>query len=288
MDRAPDDPALEDGWYIDNVEFKYNLPTAVNIDVDTGDSFFDAARNDHNWVTEGTWGLSPEFFRGSGGGPADFGGKFWNYWFYNMSSCPNSSSSYRDCVAGRFDSWTNPANGTNIVQSGLALDINKDWGSGGPAGLNSKFGGIWELTTPVIGSAMYPGNYTFVFTYDEALRVKFDTVPAGNLPSTADLPDPYDPEWNIYNDFGFGGRQIGVGNALFETGKQYKLRIEYFDLWGDAAIIMSLGSSSFSFSDSPKQASGIAFPEIPAAPNSQSSMIFKGVFDLKDFIAPIL
>jgi hypothetical protein len=303
MDRGTGDTNLKDGWYIDNVEFKYNIPSVINIDVDTGDSFFDAARNTRNWVTEGTWGLSPEFFRGSGGGPADFGGQFWEYWIYDMnlnppgspSSCSNSSSGYRDCVKKYFDGMPDPDTDPEgrLKRNGLALDINNDWGSGGPGGLSSKFAGIWEITTPVIGTTMNAGNYTFVMTYDEALRAKYDTVPAGLLP-TIDIngdpivPDPYDPKWNIYNDFNTGGRQIGVGNALFETGKQYKIRMEYFDRWGDAAFIVSLGSSSFSFTDSPKQASGAAFPEIPAAPRSQSSMIFNGVFDLKDAVSPIL
>lgn len=289
MDRGQGDTNLKDGWFIDNLEIKFNLPSVVNIDVDTGDSFFDAARNIRNWITEGTWGLSPEFFRGSGGGPADFGGAFWDYHIYDFSHCPTGNSSFRNCVRNHFDDWDDPDEGaTYLRKSGIALDINNDWGSGGPAGMNSRFGGIWEITTPVIGTTMNAGNYTFVFTYDEALRVKFDTVPAGNLPSTPDLPDPYNPEWNIYNDFNVGGRQVNIGNALFETGEQYKIRMEYFDRWSNAALILSLGSSSFSFTDSPKQASGAAFPEIPAAPRSESSLIFNGVFDLKDAVAPIL
>lgn len=293
LDNSVGDGNLRDGWFIDNVEFKYNIPSVVNIDVDTGDSFFDAARNTRNWLTEGTWGLSPEFFRGSGGGPADFGGAFWTYWIYNMAkspACNTGNTGFRNCVNSYFNSMPNPDTDPQgkLVKKGLALDVNNDWGSGGPAGLSYMFAGIWEITTPVIGTTMNAGNYTMVFTYDEGLRVKFDTVPAGSLPSTSDLPDPYDPEWNIYNDFNTGGRQIGVGNALFETGKQYKIRMEYFDRWGDAALILSLGSSSFSFTDSPKQASGPSFLEIPAAPRSQSSMIFNGVFDLKDAVAPVL
>ena len=291
MDRSQGSNDLKDGWYIDNIELKYNAPTVVNIDADTGDQFFDAARNTRNWLLEGTWGLSPEFFRGSGGGPAGFGGQFWNYWIYNMQDCSSGNSGYPSCVAGRFDNWDDPAGGDGssyLETSGLQLDVNNDWGAGGPAGLTYKFAGIWEIVTPVIGTTMVAGNYTFVFTYDEGLRVKFDSVPGGNLPSTSELPDPYDPEWNIFNDFNVGGRQIGVGNALFENGEQYKIRMEFLDRWGDAAFIMSLGSSSFSFTDSPKQASGAAFPEIPAAPRSQSSMIFNGVFDLSDAVAPVL
>jgi hypothetical protein len=298
-DSLDNTTGMEDGWYIDNVEFKYNLQTVVNIDADTGDSFFDAARNTRNWMFEGTWGLSPELFRGSGGGPADFGGAFWTYWYYDMDYCPTGSTSFPTCVKAYFDSMDSPSGtpdddpGDYLVRKGLALDINNDWGSSGPFGLSSYFGGIWEITTPVIGTTMTPGTYTFVFTYDDALRVKFDTSPAGGLPTTdvdgdPIIPSPYDPEWNIYDDFTRGTRQVGIGNATFETGKQYKVRMEYFDRRDDATFIMSLGSSSFSFTDSPKQASGAAFPEVPAAPRATSSMIFNGVFDLKDAVAPIL
>lgn len=290
-ERAPGDNQLMDGWYIDNIELKYNVPAVVNIDVDTGESFYDAARNTRNWLIEGKWGLSPELFRGGGGGPADFGGSFWNYWLYNMGSCSNNKSLYVDCVRNRFNSWSNPDSGVAYqVKKGLVLDINNDWGDGGPTpSVISKFAGIWELVTPVIGTTMNAGNYTFVFTYDEGLRARYDTYPTpGGLTPTTEVPDPYDPFWNIYNDFNTGGRQINIGNALFESGEQYKLRLEYLEYDGDAAFIMSLGSSSFSFTDSPKVAAGAAFPEIPAAPRSQSSLIFNGVFNLQNAVEPIL
>jgi len=297
LDNSVGDGNLRDGWYIDNIEFKYNLPTVVNIDADTGASFFDGARNARNWLTEGTWGLSPEFFRGSGGGPADFGGSFWTYWYYDLKNecTTNNNNSYANCVSSYFNSMSNPD--SNIrnrqVKKGFALDINNEWGSDGPSGLTYKFGGIWEITTPVIGTTMNAGTYTFVFTYDDALRVKYDTVPAGGLPVTdingdPIIPNPYSPTWNIYNDFIVGSRQVGIGNATFETGKQYKIRMEYFEKDYDAAFIMSLGSSSFSFTDSPKLAAGVAFPEVPAAPRATSSLVFNGVFDLKDAVAPIL
>jgi len=290
MDRGTGDSNLRDGWYIDNIEFGFYNPPVVNIDTDTGDQFFDAARNTRNWVLEGTWGLSPEFFRGSGGGPASFGGSFWTYWIYDFNYCSNGNSGFRNCVRNEFDkaAYDDP-DSTSYDYKSLALDLNFEWGSGGPGGFTYKFGGIWELTTPIIGTTMPAGNYTFVLTYDEALRMKFDTVPGGGLAdrTTVDY-DPYDPEWNIYNDFNTGGRQINVGNALFESGDQYKIRLEYFDRWGDAALIVSLGSSSFSFTDSPKVAAGALFPEVPAAPRSQSSMIFNGVFDLSDAVAPLL
>ncbi len=298
MDRGENDGNLKDGWYIDDIEFKSNIQTTIKIDADTGAAFFDAARNTRNWVMEGTWGLSPEFFRGSGGGPADFGGKFWTYWIYDMTSCPNDSNGFRNCVRNYFDgnrsspynNWDNvPYEGSDLMKrKGVVLDINNDWGSGGPAGLTYDYAGIWELTTPVIGTTMNPGTYTFVFTYDEAVRAKYDTVPAGQLPSGPGLPDLYNPEWNIFNDFNTGGRQVNVGTATFESGKQYKIRLEFFDYRNDGAFIVSLGSSSFSFTDSPKQGAGIAFDEIPAAPRSNSSMIFNGVFDLSDAVDPQL
>jgi len=284
----------QDGWFIDNIEFKFYNPPVLTIDADTGQQFFDGARNTRNWLLEGTWGLSPEFFRGSGGGPADFGGAIWDYYLFDFRSCPNWNNGFRNCVRDEFNTLDNA---TDMVNSpyyiggppGKALDISYDWGSGGPKGLSYKFGGIWEITTPQIGTTMNAGNYTFVLTYDDALRMKFDTVPAGGLAdrTTVDY-DPYDPEWNIYNDFNKGGRQVNVGNALFETGDQYKIRMEYYDHQNDATLILSLGSSSFSFTDSPKQAAGAIFPEVPAAPQAESSMMFNAVLDLSEAVLPII
>ena len=296
---GPTSSDLRDGWWLDNILIEHYNPNVEVIDRGAGQSFFDGARNTKNWIFEGSWGLSPEFFRGSGGGPASLGNTFWNYDIWDLRYC--SWGSFKTC-ADAFLDGTSGTNYTNTapVRSGANLDINFDWGNGGPVpGVTQEFAGRWTLVTaPVEGVAagtIPAGDYTFIATSDDGVRLKYDTHPTpGGLVPNPQLPDPYNPEWNIINNWNHQSRTISMGTALLAgpTGgnppPQYQLTLEFFERGGNAAIILTIGTNSFSFTDSPKQGTGAGFPDVPAIPRASSSMIFDGVFDLTNATNPIV
>lgn len=265
-----------DGWYLDEISIEYYNPRIVPI------PFFDGARNLQNWITEGIWGLSPEFFRGAGGGPASLGTNLWNFGYWDMTSCPNNNN-FRNCVSNFLGTQTL----SQAHRQGVTLDINNDWGSSGPYGdtwNRDRFAGRWELTTPLVdGVSVAPGEYTFIVITDDGARLRYDTVPPGNLP-----PEYSNETWNIINAWQDQGRSVYMGTASLAVGFRYRFTLEYYERTNNAVIILSLGSNSFSFTDSPKQGSGPAFPEVPAVPRGNSSLMLNGVFDLSATSNPLL
>lgn len=293
-DALDGDNNNEDGWYVDEIEVKYYQPRIFTT------PFFDGARNMQNWVAEGKWGLDPEFFRGGGGGPASLGSNAWNAYFWNAISCNNN---FPTCVNNNI---LNKPNST-ADRTTLLLDINEEYEWGGPFPdwqyapgyvITDRWAARFELTTPIVdGITVSPGTYTFITISDDGVRMKYETSPTGNLPSPiADDPAIYTNNWNAGNATGWNiinnwtehGRTVDMGTARLVSGYQYKFTVEHFDKWNKAVIIVTAGSTSFSFTDSPKQGNGPAFPEVPSVPYSNSSLILDGVFDLSTTTAPII
>lgn len=308
---ALDRNANLDGWYIDAITIRYF--TERSIPISASQSFFDGARNLSNWIPEGKWGLDPELYRGSGGGPVNLGSSTWTYNYWSLSSstgrCTGISSDMLTC-ANRFLSETGAARarstpGSNHVvnpsgiapnNTGIVLDINNVWGTGGPFGMTNTFVGRWELVTGTVGGSIQAGTYTFIVSSDEGVRMRYLTETAGQIPSPCQADDPplCGQFWNIINNWTYHGRTVDMGVARFNpagTGNstgRYRLVVEYFENTGNAEITLATGSNSFSFSDSPKQGAGLLFPEIEAVPRSSSSLILNGAFDLRNAVSPFI
>lgn len=278
-DALDNDTGNEDGWYIDEIEVKHYNPRII------APPFFDAARNMQNWVAEGSWGLDPEFFRGGGGGPASLGTSTWAFYYWDVSSCAFNST-LNTCVGNFLDS---KADGS-ADRSGIALDINFDWGTSGPYGSSwriDRFAGRFKLTTPPVGSAVNPGTYTLITISDDGVRLKYRLAGGGLPPVDPDDPPP-DANWNIINNWTDHGRTVDMGTAKLITPNIYELTLEWYERSNKAVIIMTTGNNAFSFTDSPKQGNGPAFPEIPSQIYSNSSLILDGVLDLSATTDPII
>lgn len=234
-----------DGWYIDGIVIR-PYDAGKTIVIRPGSSFFDGARNLNNWMTEGRWGLDPEFYHGSGGGPASLGSSTWNYTYWNMRSPTNRCSSipgggdFKTC-ADKFlsefgsnrafreaDSPSDVANpgGVPPTRSGIVLDINNEWGNSGPFGMTDNFIGRWYLDSGIVGVTVQPGVYTFIGASDDGQRLRYITyqngaAPGGQIPgpcSAAGSPAAADEplcgqKWNIINDWNYHGRTVQMGTA---------------------------------------------------------------------------
>jgi hypothetical protein len=319
--------AQQDGWYIDAITVRHFDP-GRNIVIRPGSSLFDGARNLNNWLTEGKWGLDPEFYYGTGGGPASLGSSTWNYSYWNMKSpsdrCAGINSDIRIC-ADRFLTETGTArarrsdNPTGIAptNAGIVLDINNEWGNGGPFGMSNNFVGRWELTSGIVGVTVVPGVYTFIGASDDGQRLRYVTD-TGLIPGPCSLPgsaaagdDPLCGKvWNIIDDWNYHGRTVMMGtarlaaagasiqidsngdgvleNAMSNSTGRYRFILEYFEGTGGAVMTLSTGSNSFSFSDSPKQGVGLLFPDVEAVPRSSSSLILNGSLDLSQAVRPYI
>lgn len=289
---ALDNADNRDGWYIDDLAIEYaNRRILATID---GGAFFDGARNLNNWVTEGEWGLSPELFRGAGGGPASLG--IWRETWWNCDNCRNlAGGDYARGVDVFLDSdgtaLPYPPTSRNVFEIGYPM------GSGSPSDISGTFNerdtftGRWVLDTPVIGAGggVTQGDYTFITVSDDGVRMKYEEIDAaGNLISPLPPGTPDLVEWNVIYNWTYHGNVADMGTVTMVTGHRYRITLEYFESGGGATIILSTGGSSFSFTDSPKQGAGPAFLDRPSVPYSNSSLISDGLIDLTGTDNPIL
>jgi hypothetical protein len=276
-----------DGWYIDNVTIRPRQDGVIRRITDG--AFFDPARNLQNWVTEGNWGLDPEFFRGSGGGPANLGSWQESWWYYRPVC---TGGNIPNCV-GNFLNNNGAGAPAGHPLTRVVPQVNYDMRRDGPdvPGWNpdhvDHFAGRWVLDTPVVGtgSGVLPGDYTFITVSDDGVRMKFEEInAAGNVIPSDDIP----PGWNIILNWTNHARTVDMGTANLKNGRRYRLTLEYFENTGDAVVILSVGGSSFSFTDNPKQGAGPDFPGNPSIPRGNSSLILDGTLDLVGTANPVL
>jgi len=281
-----------DGWYIDDISFEHYDPKVWTISKNvSGGTFFDGARNLANWVPEGIWGLSPQLYRGTGGGPASLGTSVWNYSYWDVRDC-SYNWNYKNCVRNFI---SDPANTPD--HTGIVLDINNEYGYGRPSIPNTgtaanvtsdRFAARWTLDTATVGVGLQAGDYTLITISDDGVRARYDTIPEGGVNCDADSPPLCGQTWNIINDWNDQGRTVNMGTMRLATGNRYRITIEYYERSSSATMVVTTGANNFSFTDSPKQAAGNAYPEIPSVEYSNSSLILDGVFDMSDAAAPII
>jgi hypothetical protein len=294
-----------DGWYLDDLRIvpRYDQVTVADIE---NDVFYDGATNLNNWITEGNWGLDPEITASGGATVATLG--IWREYWWDCRNCrnlaPGGTPSNQEMLVATdiFLDNTNPT--THAVSLPVigspqprvpvqrsVLDINYRMGSGTPrpgtTSYTNDFVGRWVLNTPVVGpsSGIAPGQYTFITVSDNGVRMKIDEVDG-----SGNILDPRPPalEWNVINNWSDHGEVTDMGRVTLQSGRQYRIVMEYYERSGSATITLSLGGSTFSFTDSPKQGAGVGFPDIPALPNADTSLILNGVLDLQGTTQPIL
>ncbi len=305
---ALDNGDNRDGWYIDDVEVGPRRDRVIHV-LQTG-GWFDGARDMSNWVGEGTWGLSPQLHRGDAGGAVSLG--FWEETWMNCNNCKNLAPSgtnnslkyavgadifldndfvvLADSVQPGRPSSTYTGEGSPVTRT--VVDIN--YGRGPiPGTFDEKYSyvGRWTLDTPIIGTGgIEGGEYSFVTYSDDGVRLKYEelnpdgtTSPVGPDPAGNDIL-----EWNIIYYWSSHSTRPDLGVATFETGKRYRLTLEYYQDGGGASISLSSGGAAYSFTDSPKQGAGPAFPDVPALLLADTSLILNGTIDLENTDTPVM
>ena len=267
--------SLRDGFWVDDVRFVLNNPTIYGL------PFFDGAQNTANWVAEGIWGLAPDMWKGSGGGPAALGP---NPWYGYFIDCPAS------CSTSRANSTLNgvprpedyPDTGTyvaameafDVANPGLVLrayssEIDYDFGSSGrPPG--GEFDNTWSdhfVGRWVRDIQVQAGDYTFIVRSDDGVRLRYETYPAGGEP----------PGWNLIEQWKTQGATVYMANVSLTAGN-YRMILEWFEATGSAVIQLAVGNNTFSFSDSPRLTQ--TSPVIESVRYGDSSLMLNGLLNL--------
>lgn len=288
-----------DGWYIDNVQVTLFQPrTLVISKFAGGTSFSDGARNTQNWIREGNWGLTPALFRGSGGGPASLNST-WEYSVWNVSNSGSNrinpscgSLAYNTCMSNFLNAIPLGATTPARWDTGIVTEIRENWGTSGPRRpdgerITDGFVYRWILRTPFLTA----GRYTFITTSDDGVRLRYFKTDGTPLPpaNSEDPPIYSAAVWNIVDNWRDQGRNVTVSSARIEASTQYTFVMEYYERNNDAQIQLSLGTFNFSFTAAQPVGSGrLQSEQRPAEAYSNSSLIFDGVFDLRQATNPLL
>lgn len=282
LDAMSASSGLTDGWYIDDIRFENYQPLVRGL------PFFDGAQNTANWVTEGLWGLAPDLWKGSGGGPAALGPDTWKQYFMKCINASNQLTTCDPTSANTFLNGRTPteaamdayvaanlaANPPRVLPKTTVNDITNDFGStgrplGAPLGAAGAFWddnyvGRWLRTITVQG-----GEYTFITTSDDGVRVRVEPA------ATFRTSPPY--TWNVINNWSYHSRTVDLRTMTLAAG-DYGVVVEWFEGSGDAVIILQVGNNNFSFSDSPK-ASATA-DSVLSVPYGNSSLMLNGLINL--------
>jgi Flp pilus assembly pilin Flp len=297
--NAYSDPSVGTGWWLDDIQFVFRTNDVFTV------GFADNARNMRNWIPEGNWGLAPDQWRGSGGGPADLGTNPWNlYWFdcidwtknnstktaaqfvasfLNTTTCSASNwttffGNVPRTVAGT-NGWIDPRTSATMLVAGkhfikdFAPDVLFDFaaddrppGGYGDSTWYDHFAGRFFRDITVTG-----GAYTFITTSDDGINVRVETA-AGGTPNG--LPSG---QWNVISHWSAHSRAVDYQAITLDPGN-YRIIGEYYEGSGSAVAQIQVGTNKFSFSDSPK-ASAVS-TEVNTIPYSESALILNGVINL--------
>ncbi|MCA0453329.1 MAG: hypothetical protein LCI00_05075 [Chloroflexi bacterium] len=300
LNAYSDSSNLGMGWWLDDIQFTFRTS-----EVFTVGNFNDPAQNMRYWIPEGRWGLAPDQWRGSGGGPAELGNNAWTVWWFdcinwlknytqngpnanylNQESCSESNWNNFFNYVGRTvtatDAWITPkANlatnklvaGTHYVKTFTDVVKNEFGEDGRPDPRSNtwydQYGARMIRPITVTG-----GEYSFIANSDDGIRVRVEnadgSTPAGFTSS---------PFWNIVNNWSFHSLAVNVATVTLQPGN-YNIILEWFEGTGGATVNLSVGTNKFSFSDSPKAGAGGTFPVVKSIPYSDSSLILNGVFNL--------
>lgn len=285
---ALDENANSDGWYLDNVTFRYGNTAPGEVVVINERPFDDRSSSLRNWTAEGKWGLDPNFYLGTGGGPISLG--LWNVrWWSCGGSGNNPSVSNPSCEA---IGQAAGANGGNRYAKGAEIFLdnpsrpapdrtatvtniqyNNGGGSPVPGWVNNQFLGEMTLDTPVVDAStgFAPGPRSFSTLSDDGVRLKIMELDNSNNP----IPNP---NW-VINNWTNHPATNDMGTFDFQAGKRYRIVLQYFEGTGDSVIMLTVTDGRFSFADSPKQ--GGITPDNMPVPFGNTSLVMNTVINLQ-------
>ena len=182
---------------------------------------------------------------------------------------------------------------TPVTRTVSAIDY--DYGTSYPYSdfdERNEFVGRWVLETTAIGSpgGIPEGVFSITTVSDDGVRVKIEELdsPGGNRIGPGPAPTNDIEEWNVIYNWNDHGRTVDMGLISLENGRFYRITIEYYERSQSGVISVTTATTAYSFTDSPKQGTGGAFPDVATIANSNSSLIMAGSLNLAGTSNPIL
>lgn len=288
--NVPNNSNQSDGVFIDDVTFTFGYNTVPL-------TFTEDAQNLSRWITEGGWGVTQQYFSGSGAEAANFGGSInWTGYYFdcenNGGACVQADGG--DDVGGAMNSILNlfrhdiaaPAAIPNRIMGPETIpEINFSWGNGLPAfvagnpAYQDDFAVRWYRRVQ-----LDPGTYRFQTVSDDGVRLWLNdrsgttltAAGAAFLPSTAGYIINNWTDHSASLDYG----QIVVTSATSLTDRY--LYLDFYEDGGDALVWLSAARDSFSISESPNTWTGSLWNVVRAGLPTNMSLMLNGFINMSN------
>lgn len=293
-----------DGWYIDNISFAYNL-LGGGRNVAFTLPFVDAAQGTTNWIMEGNWGLTSQYFRPDAAQNELLNSVWQGYWFNatDIQSAGRNPWSATDSMAAVQSFWPRPAAGTTnigtptrglstsdvtpLINTLLDIWVPAEGPLNGALGLEYRENVVARYMRVV---TLQPGTYVFHYSFDDALRIWINDRTNTSVTNSNN---------NILDCTGGGcWMQRDRVSTTFLTVTQPITRVIGVDFYqtkvvpntapgrNPGHVFVNLGREAYSFTDSPNTLATGGYTTVNALRPGVTSMISNGYFNLSGLANP--
>ncbi|MBK8026379.1 MAG: hypothetical protein IPK19_34575 [Chloroflexi bacterium] len=275
--------------FIDDISLIHGLPNKALI-------FSDNANSIANWVSEGSWGITEQYFVGTGGSVEDLGPSRWLGWYFDCSGLGYGwcdSTSFNNLVQEATPVASCPPGSVNYLATApvgpeCVTDINMFLGStalplGGlaPAEFYEQWAARWTRTVTLKGGA----TYRVEMVSDDGIRLSINDVTNTSIAPFGGGPGGY-----IVNNWDDHGPETNFATFTVDPGPDLvkTLTLDFYENGGGAVVYLAISQRNFSFSDSPNTPSGSSWTVVDSAERGDSALILDGYFNFTGRASPTL
>lgn len=258
--------------------------------------FIDETSTTTNWVLEGNWGLTQQFFTGVGSSADDLGGNQWVGWLYdcqNLIPIGGSGCGTSNATTIVTNYPTNPPLVNCAVQNlnpnfpvgpDCRDDINFFGGRFIPASPNNFDDGfVARYTRQVV---LQPGATYIVRTVsDDGIRVWID-----NVAGTTVSPFGGGPRGRIIDNWTDHSPTVDTAVITVTSGVPITrtISVEFYENTGGEVLSVAISRFNYSFTDSPNTGSLTTWTTVNSLQRGDSAMILDGFFNFTGRANPTL
>ncbi len=257
--------------------------------------FVDTASSTANWIFEGDWGLTEEYFTGTGSLADDLGGGQWRGWIYDCEGITGSACPTAPSTAG-YDTILTTTYPTNPPIVDCALVVLAASAPAGPDCLteieyNVNAPNTWmnnTLPSAAFGDTfaarylrqvtLQPGaTYRVQSVSDDGIRLLIDDRAGTNIASYLGSPTV----GVLLNDWSYHSAALTTFtfNVTSAVPIVRTLTLEFFEGVGNAVLEVDIGRFNYSFTDSPNTYTGSGWTLVESAQRGDSALILDGYFN---------
>lgn len=279
--------------YIDDISLIHGLKNKALI-------FTDNALGINNWVPEGNWGLTEQYFVGTGASVEDLGPNRWIGWFFDCEGLGYGtcdSTAYELLVQEAVPAVTCPPGSVNYLAnapvgpecvSDIDMFLGYDQPGGTPLGglaPEADFHNTWAARWTRQVTLKAGETYRVETVSDDGIRLSIDNVAGTDI-----APYAGGPTGRIIDRWNDHGAEFDTATFTVTSGTDITrtLTLDFYENSGTATVYLAISQQNFSFTDSPNTFGGATWTAVDSTRRGDSALILDGYFDFTGRPSPVL